>query len=42
MSRTAVTSFWAKNVVDGFTEPNPILKAEFQRTFEQFNMFGNE
>jgi guanosine-3',5'-bis(diphosphate) 3'-pyrophosphohydrolase len=23
---------WAKCVVDGFTEPNPILKTEFEKT----------
>ena len=27
---------WGKQVVDGLTAPNPILKAEFDRTFQQF------
>jgi GTP diphosphokinase / guanosine-3',5'-bis(diphosphate) 3'-diphosphatase len=28
---------WAKHVVDGFATPNPILKAEFDRTLRQFD-----
>jgi (p)ppGpp synthase/HD superfamily hydrolase len=28
---------WAKRVVDGLKAPNPMLKAEFDRTFEKFN-----
>jgi guanosine-3',5'-bis(diphosphate) 3'-pyrophosphohydrolase len=28
---------WAKRVVDGFAKPNPILKAEFDRTMLQFD-----
>jgi guanosine-3',5'-bis(diphosphate) 3'-pyrophosphohydrolase len=28
---------WAKRVVDGFNEPNPILFAEFQKTFREFD-----
>ena len=28
---------WAKRVVDGFAAPNPILKAEFERTLRQFD-----
>jgi HD domain len=28
---------WAKSVVDGFTAPNPILKAEFEKTLQQFD-----
>jgi len=28
---------WAKRVVEGMTAPNPILKAEFERTFLRFN-----
>lgn len=28
---------WAKKVVDGFTAPNPILKAEFEKTFQKFD-----
>jgi len=27
---------WAKSVVAGFTAPNPLLKAEFERTYAQF------
>lgn len=28
---------WGKQVVDGLTAPNPILKAEFEKTFHRFN-----
>jgi (p)ppGpp synthase/HD superfamily hydrolase len=28
---------WAKRVVEGFTAPNPTLKAEFERTLQQFD-----
>jgi guanosine-3',5'-bis(diphosphate) 3'-pyrophosphohydrolase len=28
---------WAKRVVDGLTAPNPVLKAEFERTFQRFD-----
>ena len=28
---------WAKRVVEGFTAPNPVLKAEFERTCEIFD-----
>ncbi len=28
---------WAKRVVDGLTAPNPILKAEFDKTFARFH-----
>ncbi len=28
---------WAKRVVDGLAAPNPILKAEFERTLRQFD-----
>jgi hypothetical protein len=28
---------WAKSVVDGFAEPNPALKAEFEKTLQQFD-----
>ncbi len=28
---------WAKQVVDGFTAPNPILKAEFEVTLQKFS-----
>jgi guanosine-3',5'-bis(diphosphate) 3'-pyrophosphohydrolase len=28
---------WAKRVVDGLTAPNPMLKAEFERTFLRFD-----
>jgi (p)ppGpp synthase/HD superfamily hydrolase len=27
---------WAKRVVDGFAEPNAVLKAEFEKTFRRF------
>jgi hypothetical protein len=27
---------WAQRVVDGLSAPNPILKAEFDRTFARF------
>lgn len=27
---------WARQVVDGFTSPNAVLKAEFDRTHEKF------
>ncbi len=27
---------WAKQVVDGLSAPNPILKAEFEKTYERF------
>ncbi len=27
---------WAKRVVDAMPRPNPILKAEFERTYERF------
>ena len=27
---------WAKQVVDALSQPNPILKAEFARTFDRF------
>ncbi len=26
---------WAKKVIEGLTEPNPVLKAEFERLYEQ-------
>ena len=26
---------WAKQVVDGLTAPNPVLKAEFERVYRQ-------
>ena len=26
---------WAKQVVDGFTAPNPVLKAEFEKTLDE-------
>ena len=28
---------WAKNVVDGFMVPNPVLQAEFQSTLRKFD-----
>jgi len=28
---------WGKQVVDGLTAPNPILKAEFERTYQRFD-----
>ena len=28
---------WGKQVVDGFTAPNPILKAEFEKTYQRFD-----
>lgn len=28
---------WAKQVIDGFTSPNPILKAEFEKTLRKFD-----
>ncbi|HME07195.1 MAG TPA: HD domain-containing protein [Bryobacteraceae bacterium] len=28
---------WAKQVVDGLTAPNPILKSEFEATFQKFD-----
>jgi guanosine-3',5'-bis(diphosphate) 3'-pyrophosphohydrolase len=28
---------WAKQVVDGLPAPNPILKAEFEKTYQRFN-----
>jgi hypothetical protein len=28
---------WAKSVVDGFTAPNPALKAEFDATLQRFD-----
>ena len=28
---------WAKRVVDGLAEPNPMLKAEFEKTLQQFD-----
>jgi (p)ppGpp synthase/HD superfamily hydrolase len=28
---------WAKQVVDGFTAPNPVLKAEFEATLQKFD-----
>ena len=28
--------YWAKAVVDGLSQPNPILKAEFERTCQRF------
>jgi (p)ppGpp synthase/HD superfamily hydrolase len=28
---------WAKSVVDGFTAPNPVLKAEFDATLQKFD-----
>src|SRR5258708_23620369 len=28
---------WAKNVVDGFMAPNPVLQAEFQSTLRKFD-----
>ena len=28
---------WAKQVVDGLSTPNPILKAEFDATYAKFN-----
>ena len=30
---------WAKKVVDGFTAPNAILKAEFERTLQKFEKY---
>jgi (p)ppGpp synthase/HD superfamily hydrolase len=27
---------WARQVVDGFTAPNPVLKAEFEKVYRQF------
>ncbi len=27
---------WAKQVVDALSQPNPVLKAEFERTFDRF------
>jgi len=32
---------WARQVVDGLSCPDPILKAEFERTYEKFD-FGKE
>jgi (p)ppGpp synthase/HD superfamily hydrolase len=29
---------WAKQVVDALSAPNPILKAEFEKTFHQFEL----
>ncbi len=31
---------WAKKVVDGLTEPNAILKAEFEKTIQKFDEVG--
>src|ERR1019366_6186821 len=31
---------WAKQVVDGLSTPNPILKAEFDATYAKFNKFA--
>jgi guanosine-3',5'-bis(diphosphate) 3'-pyrophosphohydrolase len=28
---------WGKRVVDGLTAPNPVLKAEFERTYRRFD-----
>jgi guanosine-3',5'-bis(diphosphate) 3'-pyrophosphohydrolase len=28
---------WGKQVVDGLTAPNPILKAEFEKTYQRFD-----
>jgi (p)ppGpp synthase/HD superfamily hydrolase len=33
---------WAKCVVDGFTEPNAVLKAEFETTLRQFENLVNQ
>lgn len=32
---------WAKRVVDGLSEPNPALKAEFERLYEQAGSLGS-
>jgi len=31
---------WARQVVDGLAAPNPALKAEFERTYQQFGTVG--
>ena len=33
---------WARQVVDGLSQPNPILKAEFDRTYAQFDFQAPE
>jgi len=32
---------WARQVVDGLSQPDPALKAEFERTYRKFD-FGAE
>ena len=41
MERRRAYFIWAKQVVDGFTAPNAVLKAEFDKTYRQFANEGS-